>query len=175
MSLGGMELYACCPFCVNTGRSVLSVDDAGVVVQQDLIRAQNLVGQEHHRLSYQTGVQICSQCFWGYHESTPAVIGNCSPDHDSRAEPAFTRRHNRSPFRSPMSSGLTPLASQIAMDFQSVEYTLLGALLEAFLEVRPISNSSLFHFSINCSSNFGLRHSTMRLSLYAEYGSLPSL
>ncbi|GFY03020.1 uncharacterized protein TNCV_980251 [Trichonephila clavipes] len=84
----------------------------------------------------------CGLYVWDNHESVPSVIGNCSPDHDSRcrssvsrpqtvwlqafhwspsdqhtaitgtnAEP-FIRKHNRSPFHPPMSSGFSPPASQ---------------------------------------------------------------
>ncbi|GBM80632.1 hypothetical protein AVEN_140557-1 [Araneus ventricosus] len=85
---------------------------------------------QHSKLNHQTDVQICSQGAWHNHESAPAVIGNCSPGHNSRcrssvskpqtgwlqaltwppsnqhtaitgtkAEPAFIRKHNRSPLR----------------------------------------------------------------------------
>ncbi|GBM13952.1 hypothetical protein AVEN_152380-1 [Araneus ventricosus] len=107
----------------------------------------NAVHEWHHnRLNHQTGVQICSQGAWDNHKSAPAVMGNCSPDHNSRrrssvsrpqtgglqeltwppskqhtaitgtkAEPAFIRKHNRSPIRPPMGSSLTSLMSQSAV------------------------------------------------------------
>ncbi|GBN80486.1 hypothetical protein AVEN_143961-1 [Araneus ventricosus] len=87
------------------------------------------------RSNRQTDVQTCSQGACDNHKSVPAVIGKCSPDHNSRcrssvsrtqtcwlqaltwppsnqhtaitgtkAEPAFIRKHNRSPRRPPMSS-----------------------------------------------------------------------
>ncbi|GBM25674.1 hypothetical protein AVEN_207449-1 [Araneus ventricosus] len=101
---------------------------------------------KHNMLNCQTDMQICSRGAWDNHESAPTVIGNCSPDHNSRcrprvsrpqtgwlqvltwppsnqhtaiigtkAEPTFIRKHNRSPLRPPMSSSLTPLASQTAV------------------------------------------------------------
>ncbi|GFY28946.1 hypothetical protein TNCV_4720741 [Trichonephila clavipes] len=39
----------------------------------------------------------------------------CTTITGTKAEPAFLPKYNRSPFRPPMSSGLTPLASQMAM------------------------------------------------------------
>ncbi|PRD33164.1 UNVERIFIED_CONTAM: hypothetical protein NCL1_18274 [Trichonephila clavipes] len=91
---------------------------------------------QYYMLNYQTVVQICSHCVWDNPESAPAVIGNCSPDHDSRyvnlaadsliagipwcpsdqhtaitgikAEPAFIKKHYRSLLRPPMSSDVTP-------------------------------------------------------------------
>ncbi|GFY10467.1 uncharacterized protein TNCV_1463561 [Trichonephila clavipes] len=82
---------------------------------------------QYYGLNYQTDVQICSQCVRDNHESTPAIIGNCSSDHDSRCrfsvswlqtlswppdqhaaitgnntEPAFIRKHNKSPLRPPI-------------------------------------------------------------------------
>ncbi|GBN32602.1 hypothetical protein AVEN_94565-1 [Araneus ventricosus] len=46
---------------------------------------------QHNRLNHQTDVQICSQGAWDNHESAPAVIGNCSPDHNSRCRSSVSR------------------------------------------------------------------------------------
>ncbi|GFS84825.1 uncharacterized protein TNCV_2957131 [Trichonephila clavipes] len=96
---------------------------------------------QYYRLNYQTDVQICNQCVWDNHESAPAVVGNCSPNHNSRyrssvstlqafpwppsdlhmaitgtkTEHAFIRKHNRSPLGHPMSSDLTLLLSLTIM------------------------------------------------------------
>ncbi|GBN31909.1 hypothetical protein AVEN_236559-1 [Araneus ventricosus] len=101
---------------------------------------------QHNRLNHQTDVQIFSQGALDNHESAPAVIGNCSPDHNSRCrssvfrpqtgwlqvltwppfnqrtaitgtkeEPAFIRKHNRSPLRPPVSFSLEPITSQTAV------------------------------------------------------------
>ncbi|GFX74244.1 uncharacterized protein TNCV_2912771 [Trichonephila clavipes] len=113
---------------------MLAVDDVGVVVKGYLMRTQfetNLID-----------VQFCNKCVWDNYENTSAVTVNCSPDHASRcrssvsrtqtvwlqafsfppadqhiepAKPVFIRKHNRSPLRPPMSSGLTLLVSQMVM------------------------------------------------------------
>ncbi|GBO23935.1 hypothetical protein AVEN_88224-1 [Araneus ventricosus] len=46
---------------------------------------------QHNRLNHQTDVQICSQDAWVNHESVPAVIGNCSADHNSRCRSSVSR------------------------------------------------------------------------------------
>ncbi|GFS94005.1 uncharacterized protein TNCV_4480551 [Trichonephila clavipes] len=43
------------------------------------------------RLNYQTDIQICNKCIWNNHESTLAVIGNCSLSHDSRRRSCVSR------------------------------------------------------------------------------------
>ncbi|GBN05778.1 hypothetical protein AVEN_62310-1 [Araneus ventricosus] len=88
-------------------------------------RPLNVVHEwQHNRLNHQIDVQISNQGVWDKHESSPAVIGNCSPDSRCRssvskpqtswlqaltclpsnqhtaitgtnAEPAFIRKHNR--------------------------------------------------------------------------------
>ena len=47
--------------------------------------------RQSYRLNYQADGQICSQCVWNNHESTSAVIGNCSPDNDSRSRSRMSR------------------------------------------------------------------------------------
>ncbi|GFU64702.1 uncharacterized protein TNCV_876251 [Trichonephila clavipes] len=46
----------------------------------------------------------------------------------TKAEPAVIRKHNRSPLRSPMSSGLTPQASQTSMAWSrlNIRYMVPG-------------------------------------------------
>ncbi|GBM42758.1 hypothetical protein AVEN_81584-1 [Araneus ventricosus] len=46
---------------------------------------------QHNRLNHQTDVQICSQGAGDNHESAPAVIGNCSTDHNSRCRSSVSR------------------------------------------------------------------------------------
>ncbi|GBM21172.1 hypothetical protein AVEN_50904-1 [Araneus ventricosus] len=46
---------------------------------------------QHNRLNHQTDLQICSQGARDNHESAPAVIGNCSPDHNSRCRSSVSR------------------------------------------------------------------------------------
>ncbi|GBL84130.1 hypothetical protein AVEN_118547-1 [Araneus ventricosus] len=46
---------------------------------------------QHNRLNHQTDLQICSHGAWDNHESSPAVIGNCSPDHNSRCRSSVSR------------------------------------------------------------------------------------
>ncbi|GBM83764.1 hypothetical protein AVEN_28478-1 [Araneus ventricosus] len=46
---------------------------------------------QHNRLNHQTDVQVCSQGAWDNHESAPAVIGNCSLDHNSRCRSSVSR------------------------------------------------------------------------------------
>ncbi|GBM06670.1 hypothetical protein AVEN_190885-1 [Araneus ventricosus] len=46
---------------------------------------------QHNRLNHQTEVQICCQGVWDNHESAPAVIGNCSPDHNSCCRSSVSR------------------------------------------------------------------------------------
>ncbi|GFT38123.1 uncharacterized protein TNCV_4103471 [Trichonephila clavipes] len=81
------------------GQSVLIVDDAGTVIlrypicaqlKTDLVISQVKVTYQYsielialrQWLNYQTDVQSCSQCVWEKHKKAPAVIENCSPDHD---------------------------------------------------------------------------------------------
>ena len=45
----------------------------------------------------------------------PSDINTATAITDTMAEPAFIRKHNRSPLHPPMSSGLTQLASQTSM------------------------------------------------------------
>ncbi|GFV88338.1 uncharacterized protein TNCV_858911 [Trichonephila clavipes] len=96
-------------------------------------RSGDLIGQGKKSALY---VATAIHCVWDNPESAPAVIGNCSPDHDSRyvnlaadsliagipwcpsdqhtaitgikAEPAFIKKHYRSLLRPPMSSDVTP-------------------------------------------------------------------
>ncbi|GBM77763.1 hypothetical protein AVEN_231572-1 [Araneus ventricosus] len=51
----------------------------------------NAVEWQHNRLNHQTDIRICSQGAWDNHESVPAVIGNCSPDHNSRCKSSVPR------------------------------------------------------------------------------------
>ncbi|GBM35751.1 hypothetical protein AVEN_108952-1 [Araneus ventricosus] len=46
---------------------------------------------QHNRLNHQIEVQICSQAASDNHESAPAVIGNCSPNHNSRCTSSVSR------------------------------------------------------------------------------------
>ncbi|GBN62394.1 hypothetical protein AVEN_241367-1 [Araneus ventricosus] len=114
---------------------------------------------QHNRLNNRTDVQICSQGAWDNHESAPAVIGNCSPDHESRSSVSrpqtgwlqaltwppsnhtrsslaprqnrLSSENNRSPLRPPMSSSLTPLTSQTAVVWSrwNARYRASGAEL----------------------------------------------
>ncbi|GBM83996.1 hypothetical protein AVEN_110127-1 [Araneus ventricosus] len=46
---------------------------------------------QHNKLNHQTDVQICRQGAWDNHESAPAVIGNCSPDHNFKCRSGVSR------------------------------------------------------------------------------------
>ncbi|GFY03884.1 uncharacterized protein TNCV_1196641 [Trichonephila clavipes] len=46
---------------------------------------------KYYKLNYQTDREIFSQCFWDNYKSAPAVIGNCSTDHDSRCRSSVSR------------------------------------------------------------------------------------
>ncbi|GFW28325.1 uncharacterized protein TNCV_4639921 [Trichonephila clavipes] len=194
MSLCGKEFQACCTYCVNIGtvsagcgrcwschpmisHSCSSGDRSG-----DLSNQGNMVTLCRARcvttvvLSYQTDVQICSQCVWDNHESARAVTAYCSPGlglvclgqrqfdfrrssgllltmTGTKAELVFIRKHKRSTLRPPLSSGLTPLASQVAMAWSqwNTRYRVHGS--ELCLK-QPISSSSLRHCGTNCSSTF---------------------
>ncbi|GFV75117.1 uncharacterized protein TNCV_3189701 [Trichonephila clavipes] len=114
-------------------RSVLAVDDAGVVAQGYLTHSQLETDLVISLVKYNQ-------------ESAPPAIRNFFPNHDSRsrssvsrlqtvwlqafpwppsdqhkastgtkAEPVFIRKQNRSPLHPPLSSSLKLLASQMAM------------------------------------------------------------
>ncbi|GFV40956.1 hypothetical protein TNCV_2665471 [Trichonephila clavipes] len=72
----------------------------------------------------------------------------------ANAEPAFIRTSNRFPLNTPMSSGLTPLASQTAMAWSqwNTRYKAPGSQ-------ESISISFLYQCGTNCSTNFCHRHS----------------
>ncbi|GFX47726.1 hypothetical protein TNCV_699801 [Trichonephila clavipes] len=53
-------------------------------------------GWQCYRLNNQTDIQICSQCIWDNHESTPAVMGNYSPEHDYKLLKPSPCLHNGS-------------------------------------------------------------------------------
>ncbi|GBM06333.1 hypothetical protein AVEN_121376-1 [Araneus ventricosus] len=46
---------------------------------------------EHCRFNHQTDIQICSQGAWDNHESSPALMENCSPDHNSMCRSSVSR------------------------------------------------------------------------------------
>ncbi|GBM75266.1 hypothetical protein AVEN_214587-1 [Araneus ventricosus] len=82
---------------------------------------------QHNKLNHQTGVQICSQGAWDNHESAPAVIGNCSPDHNSRCRSSVSSRRQVGCRRSPVNqhTAITgnkaePALSENTKDIQSV-------------------------------------------------------
>ncbi|GBN29732.1 hypothetical protein AVEN_82138-1 [Araneus ventricosus] len=81
---------------------------------------------QHNRLNHQTAVQICSQ---GARESAPAVIGNCTLDHNSRCSVCLGRRQvgcRRSPgllltnTRSSLAPSQNRLSSENTTDLRSV-------------------------------------------------------
>ncbi|GBN17937.1 hypothetical protein AVEN_232705-1 [Araneus ventricosus] len=122
----------------------------------------------HNRLNDQTDVQICSQSAWDNHESAPAYIGNCSPDHNSRCRFSVSMpqtgwlqaltwhpsnqhaastgtkaeptfiRKHKSPLRPPMSSSLTTTHVENGSGLESVDCTLQGTWLGAVLEATDL-------------------------------------
>ncbi|GBM29937.1 hypothetical protein AVEN_111241-1 [Araneus ventricosus] len=92
---------------------------------------------QHNRLNHQTDLQICSQGARDNQESAPAVIGNCSPDHNSRCRSSVFR---------PQTGWLQTLTWPAS----SQHTTITGTKAEsAFIrkhnrsELRPPMNSSL--------------------------------
>ncbi|GFS54347.1 uncharacterized protein TNCV_4808571 [Trichonephila clavipes] len=191
MSLCGTEFQVCCT-CVNTG--VVNAG-RGAVVQGYPIRAQlekNLVISQskiEFRLTYEFAVGVLRITT----RVLPAAIGNCSPDHNSRCrfsvsrlqfgvalasqhpvitgtkvEPGFIRKHNRSPLRPPVSSGLKPLASQTSMAWSQLNTPYRAPDAGSFQR----SNQFLI---VRCVTVFCRRRSTMRHSRMPKTVVFPSV
>ncbi|GFV28305.1 uncharacterized protein TNCV_22301 [Trichonephila clavipes] len=64
---------------------------------------------------------------WPPSEQHMAITG-------TKTEPAFIKKHNRSPLYPPMSSGLTPLTSQTAMAWSQWNTRNRASDLELFLK-----------------------------------------
>ncbi|GFV07270.1 hypothetical protein TNCV_1312681 [Trichonephila clavipes] len=125
MSLCIMEFYACCISCILIGTISVGCDDAGVVIQSYLIRAQ----LETYMITTSDVGPVClGHRQFGCKRSSGLLLIKTRPVSGTKAEPSFNRKRT-SP---PMSTGLTPRNGN---GLESVEYTIQGISLGTVLEV----------------------------------------
>ncbi|GFX49853.1 uncharacterized protein TNCV_784161 [Trichonephila clavipes] len=177
MSLCGMKFHAYCTSCVNTEKVNAGCEGfwscRPIQLQTDLGISQ-CVWDNHASLPVVIG--YCtpdhdSTCGSSVSRPQPtsmqAFLWHPYDQHTSitgtRTESSFIRKHNRFSLHPPISSRLTPQASQKPLTWSQRNTPYRAPGLKLSLK-KPFSNSSLCYCGTNYCVNFGRRSNTMRHS-----------